>query len=696
VHKRRGGTVLFASVTILLAFSQPLFGDNHVTSRIDRFRDTLPFPLSPVELTANDAGHSYYPDYLGTGVTNPQLILVVEADSPVLDDPALSAAVPPTVALLLVAPRRAPDAAAQVAAALPDLGPGIPRIFLTRGSSDEWRLSVAGLAAPAWFARAITLSGSHPVSLAQLNAARLGFGRRDPNLRTALTRGLTAARLEVTGPASLQAALVAAERALVDSQRSGRQEVETNYLILPTPDPLVLSEQALVWSIILTVSILLLRAVSRPKRIRLYVRAIRHNLLPLLGLFTALVLSLMATNLVLRVIAGIEGVSPDPLLLAGGKFALGFLVLSALYPFLHIRLRRSSAVYSGASLLLLLLSALFAGAASVIFGAFFVIAFFFGFLFSLARQPWLKAAALAAALLPGGYLLFALAAVSDPSMAEALLRPPFSRELLTAVLLFPLLLMFFRLEALTPRVPLLAIMVMISLISLAFITATIIVESRGTEAVALAVRERFPLEEERGAVGVPTTGEISIRGDGRFDGALQLRLPRTGEVVACAALPCLHVISADSPPPLRLESDLTTILDRHSLRWRVRFGAETGQTVTDVRFLITTDQPMQLYSADLPTAQATGSIGRRFEVVPGPSPPGEVSAGIILRRPETPTAPVAAGPVTVTIEAIAEFAWTAITGPESPGGIISAPIGRDVRVGEYRSEWILLERVEIP
>jgi hypothetical protein len=696
VLKHRGGAVLFVSVTILLAFSQPLCADNHVAARTERFRNALPFPILPVELTANDAGHSYYPDYLGTGVTNPQLLLIVEADSPVLDDPALAGAIPPSVALLLVAPRRAPDAAAQVATAVPEVGPGVPRVFLTRGSRDEWRLSVAGHAAPAWFARAITLSGSHPVSLAQLNAARLGFGRRDPNLRTALTRGMVAARLEVTGPASLREALTAAEGALLESQRAGRAEVETNYLILPAPDPVILSEQALVWSIIFTVSILLLRAVSRPKRVHLYVRAIRHNVLPLMGLFAALVLSLMAANLALRAIAGIEGVSPDPLLLAGGKLTLGFLVLSALYPFLHIRLRRSSAVYSGASLLLLLWSALFAGAASVIFGAFFVIAFFFGFLFSLARRPWLKAIALVAALLPGGYLLFALAAVSDPSMAEALLRPPFSRELLTAVLLFPLLLMFFRLEALTPRVPLLAVMVMVSLISLAFITATIIVEARGTETVTLDVRELFPLEEDRGTVQIPTVGEISVRADGRFDGSVRLRLPRTEEVVECSSLPCVQVITAGSPPPLSLGTDFTTILDRNSVRWRVAFATDPGQTVTDVRFLVTTDQPMQLYSADLPTIQATGSIGRRFEVVPGPHPPAEVSGAVILRRPETPAAPSSAGAVTVTIEAIAEFTSTAAGGQRPDGAVVTGAPGTEVQLGEYRSEWTLLERLEIP
>jgi hypothetical protein len=155
---------------------------------------------------------------------------------------------------------------------------------------------------------------------------------------------------------------------------------------------------------------------------------------------------------------------------------------------------------------------------------------------------------------------------------------PFSRELLTAVLLFPLLLMFFRLEALTPRVPLLAVMVMVSLISLAFITATIIVEARGTETVTLDVRELFPLEEDRGTVQIPTVGEISVRADGRFDGSVRLRLPRTEEVVECSSLPCVQVITAGSPPPLSLGTDFTTILDRNSVRWRVAFATDPGQT----------------------------------------------------------------------------------------------------------------------
>ncbi|MFW5827478.1 MAG: hypothetical protein ACOCU4_05280 [Alkalispirochaeta sp.] len=671
MRNHRLGTLLWFSVTILLSFSQPLRGSDHFDDLFAYLSAESPIPLNTVELTNTRSGHSFYPDLFGSVAIDPEAILVVDPTEGFPVDASFLARVPASVAVLIVGPRRAADAVGLVAAALPDVPRDIPRIFLGRATSNEWRVSVPGDVAPTWLAGAVADENPVDMSLAQLNAARLGFGLEDPVLRTAMELDIPAARLAVTSLEPVVPALEAVLANLAARDVQFRRE-DTSYLILPLEEPFVVAEVFLVWSVVITGGILLLYAVNRPRRVMRYFRAIRHNLLAIVGLFLVLSASLVASNLVLRVVDSIAPVSPHPLVIAAGKFTVGFLVLASLYPLLHIRLRRSSAVYSGAALFLLLMGAIVAGAASIILGAFFVVTFVLGILFSIARPAWLKALFLLAAAAPLLYLLIALSAVADPAMAEALLRPPPLRETITAVMLLPLLLMFFRLEALTPRLPLVPIMVMVSLIGLALVSATIIVDVRSASATDLSITARVPASTGAG-------GELTINAEIPPANPVTIRLP-TGVTVSCETLPCTRAFVPEKTP-MRFDVEQSTALDRTSLRWSVDYES----SAEELQLLVESDAPIQLYASSLPTVQAIGTTSRRFEIRPGPYPPDTVTGTLILRRSDPQEEPTA-----VTIRAVSTFDGTDNT------SVADGTEGSDtIRIVSYLTRWTLTQREEI-
>ena len=661
------------SVTILLSFSQPPVPADTIDDRIAAIEAHTPFRMVPVEPADEQVGHSFYPDLYGSNAVPPSVLLVLDL-ARVDADTAWLESLPASTGVLAVAPRRDDTSAARVAATIPGVPTDVPRIFVSiSDATGEWRLSVPGEVAPVWLARVIAGTNPVPISLAQLNAARLGFGRPDVTLRAALERGLPAARLEASSGEQAARALVALVNAIGGLDTTQPRAQDTNYLILPVGSAFVISEAALVWSIVGTVALLLLYAVSRPRRVLRYGRAMRHNIVAIVGLFAVLVLSLAAGNLGLRILAGVQRISPDPLILAAGKLSVGVLVLAVSYPLLHIRLRRSSAVYSGASLFLLLVGAVVAGAVSVILGAFFVLAFVFGFLFSLARPAWLKALALASAVAPGTYLLVALAAVADPSMSAALLQPPVWRELATAVLLLPLLLMFFRLEALTPRLPLLPVMGMLALVTLALVTATIIVDARQPDVIAVRA------EVTRG--DGDTSPEMSLAGPVRLTGPITVRLP-SGELIQCSGVPCTREVSP-TPSPLDVQIERRTALDRHTLVVRVH----STRPADSLAFEIRSSEPVQLYASSLPSEEAIGSTAQRFRVRPGPFPPAEVTARFVLRRPQDapPDAAVTVSVATIATYSDGDTATLEVQPPDQP-----------LRLAGMTERWTDTRRVEIP
>ncbi len=666
---------------ILVTFLQPLHAFPALGEAVEELRSGSIVTMYPVESTntgADRLGHSFYPDLYGSPSDDPTMMVVVDLASVAEAGIEALGPLPDSVALLIVPPRREIEATARLAGELSPLPLSTPRVFLEIGDSREWRVSVPGEVTPAWFARAIATSREVPIDLAQLNAARLGFGLEDAVLRTALTAGMPAARLELVDLADLASAIAPLAAHLEESRAAGvPRRGDSNHLIIPGRPPVVVSERVLIWSIVITATLLLSYAVVRPRRVRRYLRAIAHNITPIIGIYVVLVLSLIAGNAGLRLLARIDGDVASPLLQAGAKITASFLTLGLLFPLLHIRLRRASTVYSGASLLFLFLGSVISGAVSIITSAFLFLAFLFGFFFSLAHNAWLKSIALLAALLPSVYLLIALAAVADAAMAEALLRPPLWREIVTAVLFLPLLLMFFRIEALTPRLPLLTITVSIAATGLAIIVATIIIRLREPEPLRIAVAERYLLS----STTVPDAGEILIEGSGSVpDGGIVV-VRETGAVIECARLPCRRSLTPpDSPMTFRVER--TEALGRHRLSWTIQFD----RPADSVDIVLEANGPIQLYASDIVSREEVGSTGTRFVLLPGTLPPSEIGGTIVLRVPDD-------SPPVVRIAARAAFSGQADLSRSGAGRqdqTIVVPAAED-----YRVEWTIQERLSL-
>lgn len=639
---------IWCIVSTLAAFLQPLAALEPLDERVSAVRGLEQPALAPLEAGDDRFPHSFYPDLYGQN-GEPTVLIVVSLEDPSLARPQWMTELPEGTAVLVVGSREDPTVAARLAAAIAPVGTGVPRVFLETGTSDsQWRVSVPGEVAPLSLTRAIAGSNPVPISLAELNAARLGFGQEDATLRAALNAEIPAARLSadtvVTATAALTALVEQRRNELDDGPDSSVPADARNYLVVPLRRIFIVPETTLVWSIVVTVALLLSFAIARPRRVRRYGRAIRHNALPILGLFLALSASLAAANGILRLLEGIHHATPAPLTLLVGKIAAAVLVLALVYPLLHIRLRRSSAVYSGASLILLLLGAVVAGAGSIILGTFFVAAFVFGVIFSVARPAWLKAIALAGAILPGAYLVVALAAVADPTMATALLRPPFWREVVTAVFLLPILLMVFRLAALTPRIPLLPIMVLASLLALAFVAAAVIVDTRDLEPIPVAVVETVRPDpgNPTGIAEVVVTATTSLGAPPERAFSVALDDEESG-VVACSTLPCVGE-RAIGPAPVTLSTALEQNLDRYTLTADLAFQRPARR----LEFRVTASAPVQLYAADLPAVQPIGATGESFRFLPGPYPPSDTSIRLILRRSSAGTS---GEPIDIRIEA---------------------------------------------
>ncbi|TVR73885.1 MAG: hypothetical protein EA427_01680 [Spirochaetaceae bacterium] len=628
---------VFLILTAILIFSQPpVFGGRHAR-------------ISVPTIPESAAGPTFHEDLLLRWGSDPLFLLVITDDTPGETRERIIRAVDASgtagAALLVTAPRHDRGDAGRVAALLREVPSTVPRIFLASGSRTEWTVSVPGDVTPLWLVRLIASIPEARLNEAQLNAARLGYGRRNPALEEALAGGVAAAQLVLTEPEALIPVLRSLESALVEARDQPREQ-ERNYLILP--HGVIISEFRIVQGLVLLAIILLLYTVILPRRVRHYLRSMVRNIPAILITLLVIVVSLMAANLALRLVGRIPRISPDPLLLAGGKIAFGSLVLSVLAAFLGHRIRRATAVYSGAAVLFLLAGAILSGAVSITLGAYFSVSFVFGVLFSIGRNVWIKGAALLLSLVPVVYLVLALAPAADQHMAAALLTPPLAREVVTAVMLLPILLMFFRLDSIASNTPLLPIFAMIATIGLALTTASLIVQARNPEPYEVFIRDHFPpggaILENR----VPESGEREVITEaGPVTRDIPIHIPGEG-LLLCPGTPCRRELSA-TLPPFSLELERSLLLDRHTISWRINYREQAEA----IRLVLESDHPVQLYATDTPTEQPTGSRGTLFEFRAGPYPPEELSGSVVLRS----TVPFSR----VTIRATSRFPGFAAT-----------------------------------
>ena len=616
-------------------------------------------------------GHSFYPDLLIPSRGEMSLLLVMDRrvarsvmehlpDSlPLFDD----------VAVLITAPRHSRADAATVARGVPGGTARVPVIFLRQAEQTRWTVAVPGVVTPFWVVQPLATSTSPPVASAQLSASRLGFGPRDETLRAALEQGLPAVRLDVTDPAEVPGILDEVRQALREIEVR-RSDDSRNYLLIPLTPPLFLVEFQIILFLIFIATALLLYTLSRPRRVSRYLRSMRHNLPAILISLAVLVISLMAANLTIRLAGRFYPVGRNPVLLGLGKISLGIMVMGILAITLQHRIRRITAVYSGVAILVLLAAVVVASSNSIILGFYFSVSFVFGVVFSFGRGPLIKSVAYLLSLLPVVYIIAVLASVADTAMSETILTPPLQREVVTAIMLLPALLMLFRLDTLTPRLPLVPFMTMFAVVGVALVVATLVNAAGEADLYHLRVTSRFPGDAAVLLEDIPREGMlevISTTEAGQPPEPLVIR-PGDSEGVICQRLPCQGVIAPAPPPPVALETGVRRALDRHTLTW----GVTTTRNAGTVRIRLETDRPVQLYAADATMEQPLGSRGTRFTVETGPDPPDSFGGSVVLRAD--------ALPVRVTATVIARF----------PGAAV--PTGPQVAAVDHREEWTIRSR----
>ena len=609
--------LLSFSVAILVIFIQPLYA----TVRTSFFS----VPLRPISPSYRETGHSFYTDRYGSTTTDTNLLLIFDFRSPLLGMPTEGERLPEGVAILVTAPRNDPTGAVAVATALDEIPARTPRIYVSYGDKTRWRLSVPRFAAPQWLTRAIVTNSPAPVHVAYVNAARLGVGEEDIELAETLSRGVPSARLFVPSISALVDAIAPLPKALMETRR---RSGATNYLLLPRQEgPLVIPEQILVWSIVAVALILLAFATTRPKRVGRYTHAIRHNGGPLLRLFFVLASSLYGGNIAIRSLSLIVPVYNFPLVMMGGKIAIAFLILSFVYPHLHLHMRRASAVYSGTALLLLFSGAIISSTVSVILGSYFVIAFIFGVLFSNVRSAWLKAFFLAAATIPFFYLVVELSRNAPRSVAVVLLSPPLGREIVTSVLLLPLLLMLFRLDILTRSVPIVKILASISVVVLLGSATFLVIQMRQPRTLSLRAEEVVRAGQSRLTVATDPPRQLSS--------LLSIRADDTPPITV-RGVP--FVENRQREPLGTVELTHRTALDRHT----IVLSLTTLHPLDEISFTIATSRDVELYATSLPSREPLGTVGRTFHLVPGPLPTQSLSIEIVLRPTQPASFPTVA------------------------------------------------------
>ncbi|WP_018525513.1 hypothetical protein [Alkalispirochaeta alkalica] len=602
--------------------------------------------VQEVILPDQPLGPSFYPDYLISRGDAPLLLVVLDypgAEELLLH---LSHLTDPRLALLLTAPRHDPGDRGLIAAALPRIPPDVPRLFLAPGTSTEWRVAVPDRAAPLWLVEAIAEEGFPLVNTAQLNAARLGYGLADPPLERALGEGAPAARLFLESPGDITRTIAPLLDQLQDRGDAPRRE-DLNYLILPLHRPVIIDEFTLVRSLVVLALVLLLYTVSFPRRALHYLRSMGHNMPAILVSLLVILGSLVAANLAIRAILHLFPHPPPPAILVAGKISAVCTALGIMATTLRHRLRRATAVYSGTAVFLLLTGAIVSGLTSLVVGAYFTVSFLFGVLFSLGHRAWIKMVTLFLTLTPLVYLIAVLTPAADMPMITALLTPPLYQEALTAAVLLPALLMFFRLDAIASRIPLVPLVTMTATVGLALTSATMITHFRQDRPLPLRVIEEFsrePAGADRSDEPSRPEGYRSVT-SGRREIPREVTILLAGEEpIRCEAIPCREELSSAPPPPLQLRLRTSRLLDRHSLHWSVEFQEQAR----DLNLSFQASQPVQLYASDHPLEEPFGSRGVAFSLKTGPVPPSQVGGTLVFRADELP--------VTITARAEATFA----------------------------------------
>lgn len=582
--------------------------------------------------SSETTGHSFWEDQYRPAQGDAEMLLVVpwkQRDQFVslFQSPALQE----NVAILIPAPRRDPAAAVALIQELPISVRNMATVFLDTSGSPRWYAAVPYAVTPFWLVQMVLRHSEIPMATNELSASRLGFGREDTRMSQALSAGISAIRLEgAMSPEVIPDILRIVTHK--NSQEHTNRSHSVNYMIVPGWKSVLIPEPILVAQYIFLTAILIVYSLFRPAKLRQFRRALGHNISAIIISFSFLFASLIVGNLMIRLIQHILPPESSVLLLMSGKASLAMMTLGILAITVQRNTQRVAAVFSGAAVVLLFLGALTIASISIVIGMYLTVSFFFTILFSLSRSTVFKGLYFVLSLTPMGYLLGTLALLNDLPMVEQLLTPQLHQEVITAIILLPALLMLFRLDSLTPRIPLVPIMTMFATVGVALVAAFVIHILQAEPRSQVSLLQRYIVSDGTLIHGTIHLRDVMDEGNSR---PYSIHIPQYG-TVTCSFLPCTADFSFtpefDNPPLLSGIVEITSVLDRYTVSWTVT----ALQELEDIQIRFTLPTEVQLYASDVPTRQPMGHQGTVFHLDNGPAPPREFGGSIVFRTPVTP------------------------------------------------------------
>lgn len=630
-----------ASVAIVLLFAQPLAAQD----LSDRLSELVEIGSAIALVADPDSGHSWYPD-IWVGEPDAAIVLLVELDAePWVLDVGLAVAqrggaeadgstagASGGVALLAISPRRTDDdvAAAVASARIRAGGSGTPRavVVLEGAPVTDVVVTSPGGVAPRWVAEALISGPPDQRTALYLFAARIGARADHPTVSALNRQNLTAIALRAPDGGALGQLAEQRVGRLLTTMETASERRERTYLVVPTPVPLILGEGAMVFGVLGTTALLLLYAITETRRVKRYLRAIMRGFPLLAVLFLAVLASQIGMNGAIRALIDRTTVRVAPIWLLYAKVAAAIIVLSLASVPLRTTRRRSTTAYSGAALAVFIVAAMVTGAFNLAIGSLLLIPVVATMLFSIAHRTWSKTLTLALAAIPAAYLVSLLVLLGDPTLAAIILTPPLAQEAVGSIIIFPLMLMFFRTVAITPRVPLVAMAASASTVLIAVVAAMAIVSTGSPDPLALVVQETHdaPAGTARVAVG-PSDGDGTVV-------VLAAPLPLTfagSDTATCDRLPCSRRV------PLR-EAEGTIAfrsraqLGRTALDWEL--SLPPGAQPPTITFAFARE--VLIYQSNVPTAEAIGATTDGVTILPAPAAPADAAGTLVVQHPEGP------------------------------------------------------------
>lgn len=554
------------------------------------------------ELPPSPFSHSFYRDRL-YGSADAADLLVVMSRSDLRDDrPDWP------FATLVLAPRNRLSVALdeRIAAAGADRHTVV--VLLTLDSQPRWIAAGRRLRSSEALIRAAD-AGPVRVDAARITASLLGFGVADPELEALLQADRAALRLEAPDLASAQQALQELAALLPASALDG------GIAFLPVggrSTVAIVSESTVTWVTALAAIAVAFVLVAYPQAMHAAWRATRSEAGRIAVMFAALIATLMIANLALRGLFATVGPQLPAASMFVAKIALGVVVLGALFHFVHLRYAGRQS-YALAAAILFGAAAVVAAIVHISLSLVFLVSMACAIGFGISRRVWIAGSWFVAALLPITYLAITLGLRPEPSLAAAVLTPALWREVLTALFVLPLLLLFFRIDSLTPRLPLAGALSVAALAFIAVFVAQAIVTLGEPNPLHVRIVERHPSD------GIGDASVIIERISGGPARDVQIENDRLGTIF-CDRLPCARAIPAQ-PAPFTVATDPTQALDRYRLGVVLQFASSAD--ALDVRLV--SRQAYTVLTSSIPLRGGIATARQVVELDPGPEPPDTVT-----------------------------------------------------------------------